>query len=146
MYPRTGIAITTKMCNQTALFFHQITQCTSQHDNRKTETDLAPTAASHGCIPPLPAFATAGEYAASHRLPFSHSAQLHCSDVAAPRRVLPTVTAISKTHAQRKSTQTLQDFCTGKPLSNDGLLHRRKTPQKISALIADDWNPRVSID
>jgi len=41
---------------------------------------------THGCPPLLPAFAITGENAVSHRLPSSHSAQRHYSDVAAPRK------------------------------------------------------------
>jgi hypothetical protein len=94
------------MCNQTALFFHQITQRTSRtthsHKSQNKERLAAPTAVSHGCTPPLPAFATTGENAVCHRLPLPHSAQRHCFDVSAPRTALPTVTAITNTHAQRK--------------------------------------------
>ena len=42
----------------------------------------------------------------------------------------PTVKEIRNTHTQQKSTQPLRNFCTGKPLKNDDLLLRRKTPQK----------------
>jgi hypothetical protein len=35
-----------------------------------------------------------------------------------------------RTHAQQKSTQPLRNFCSGKPLKDDGLLHQKKTPKK----------------
>jgi hypothetical protein len=58
----------------------------------------------------------------------------------------PTVTAIRNTHARRRSTQLSHNFCTGKPLQNDGLLHRtEKYPKKELLLLLKNKVVRLLI-
>jgi len=76
-------------------------------------------------------------------VPFIHpfySPKSHTAPASKPLRTAASICAQlwfqqAYTHAKQKSTQPLRNFCSGKPLKDDGLLHRRKTPIKITALI-----------
>ncbi|GLT53118.1 hypothetical protein SLA2020_264110 [Shorea laevis] len=144
------------MCNQTAPFFLNKTQSHVQIATPRT-------VASHGCTPPLPAFAATGEYVVSHRL--SPATLLRgCSTVqptdqpnrtartvvptAALRHCQPSPIRRARRQPPENSRSTPRSFTTSGSPHRRTLLHSGnplarwlKTPKKRTALIPNVKNP-----